>query len=183
MKISYDNTKETYADMALMKIYYSRKHILKCIFMCLLVAAFFGMLCLLTYNNEVDVYGSMRDSMSAVLLVYIVCGILWIIVVPMLYWKLKSAVIYKEIEKLSFSLEGQKTIELDDCEIVVRDNNFTKHIKMQGVKDVIERKKFIDIKIKGQEDLTFPTTAFSDDNQKQEFIRIITEKTSKNVNE
>lgn len=183
MKISYDNTKETYADMILMKIYYSRKHVLKCIFMCLLIAVFFGMLCLLTYNNEVDVYGSMRDSMSAVLLVYIICGILWIIVVPMLYWKLKSAIIYREVEKLHFNLEGQKVIELDDYEIVVTDNNATKHIKLQGVREVIARKNFIDIKIKGQEDLLFPTKAFSDDKQKEDFITIITEKISNNVNE
>ena len=179
MEIAYNNTEEQYIDLILQKTYYSKKHVLQCVFLCSIVIIFFSYICLARYKGDIKAYGYLSEASSTVLLTYIICGILWVILLPILYWKIKSMVICKEIENLNMDFEGRVKYTLSENNIIIEDNY--KKIKC-SIKDVIKvenKNKYVLLKIKNYDDFLIPNEAFNEDVSVDSFILYINNQVEK----
>lgn len=176
MEIAYNNTEEQYIDLILKKTYYSKKHVLKCMFLCLIVAAFFTYLCMKRYNGDIKAYGYLSEASSPVLLTYVICGILWIILLPILYWKIKSMVICREVENLNLDFQGEVKYSLDENDIVITDNYKKVKCNIKDIKSVENKSKYVLLKIKDFDDFLIPKEAFNDEVSIDSFISYINEK-------
>lgn len=179
MEIAYNNTEEQYIDLILKKTYYSKKHVLKCIFLCLIVVMFFLYMCMKRYNGDIKAYGYLSEASSPVLLTYIVCGILWVILLPILYWKIKSMVICKEVENLNLDFQGNVKYTLDENNIIIEDNYKIIKCSIKDVNKVESKSKYVLLKIKNYDDFIIPNEAFSEEVSINSFISYINSKIEK----
>lgn len=180
MEISYENTEEQYIQLELDRIHASGKHIAKDIFLRALVACVFGLLCYKKYTIDIDLYGYLTESASPVILVYIVCGVLWIILLPILYWKLKSIIITKEIENKAFNFQGNIRYELNEDNILVETFDSIYKLNWNKVIGTKVSKRLVTIKILGERDLILPVSAFDKEESLEKFIKYINEKVEQN---
>ncbi|NLK95076.1 MAG: hypothetical protein GX275_07775 [Clostridiales bacterium] len=179
MEISYKNTEEKYIDLLLKDIFRSRKNKLKIFGLSLFVAIIFAALCISRYSYDMEFYGFLKEESSFALLVYIICGILWAILLPVIAWKLRSISIMKEINNMQIPFEGDVKYILGEEDIIVENNFKSIKSKLSMVKSIEDKHKYIELIIINYDRFLIPIDAFKDENEKNEFINIIKEKSQK----
>ena len=120
---SYKNTEEKQHELAVDLVESSKNHKIKMWTLRLLVIAVFAFLCFEKVYNDFTYGTALRESTSLIILMYIVCGVLWTIVLPMIFWKVKIIVILKEIKNRKLKYEGDVTFEITEEDICIKSNN------------------------------------------------------------
>lgn len=176
MEVRYENSEEQYINLQLAKIKSSKKNLIKETFLRVFVIVLFSMLCYTKYKIDIDLYGYLTEAASPVILVYITCGLLWTILLPILYWKVKSMVIVKEIENKGFDYQGEVIYKLEEDNIIVE--TFDSIYKVEWGKVIKSKfnKRLLSITISGEKDLILPVSIFEDKNKLNEFNKYINEK-------
>lgn len=174
--INYSNTEENYIELMINKEYCSKKHWAKDIMIRVLVIILFSYLCYKKYSIDIDLFGYLTEGASPVILVYILCGVLWVILLPILYWKLKTLVISKEIKNMNIDFNGKVTYRLDEDKIVIEDNNIIIKSNWKQVKSITRKKKILILVIKECGEFIIPISAFSKEKEIEDFLLFINNK-------
>lgn len=180
VEVRYKNSEEEYINLQLAMIKSSRKNLVKETFLRGFVIGLFAILCYIKYKIDIDLYGYLTEAASPVILVYITCGVLWTILLPILYWKVKSIVIVKEIENRRFDYQGEVIYKLEEDNIIVE--TFDNFYKVEWDKVIKSKfnKRILSITISGEQDLILPVNVFEDKDKLDEFNKYINEKVKLN---
>lgn len=172
MELKYDIDEEKYVELILSVEKYKRNHIFKCILLCLIPTIIFTILSIKRYQYDIDEFGYLTEKASPVILVYIICAALWIILLPMLYTKLKDILYTKEIEDLKMSY-GEVEIILSKEGIVI--NNSLSKIECSWSKLIGYKQysKCLGILLVGKEEFLIPLDSFENQEKIDEFINYI----------
>lgn len=175
MEISYENTEEKYIELLLKDLFKSKKTKFKFAGLIIFVLAIFIALCISRYTYDMQFYGYLKRESSFTLLIYIICAILWSILLPIIAWKFKSISIMKEIDNMNIPFEGQTKYTLKDETIVFENNLKRIESNYKGVKSIIDKNTYVELIISNYSKFIIPIEAFEDDNEKLQFINTINE--------
>lgn len=176
MEIIYANTEEQYIETILREISDRTSSKFKSFAIGVFVALIFGGLCLSKYNYDMDVYGYLTEGSSLVLLIYIICGILWIILLPIIWWKIKSVLIIKQIESKKIKFEGNIKFNLQEDNLIITTEDSKIECPWKNVLSIIIKKKFFVLNVRGLEGILIPKEAFKTEEDSIKFIKYINEK-------
>lgn len=175
LEISYENTEEKYIELLLKDLFKSKKTKFKFAGLIIFVLAIFIALCISRYAYDMQFYGYLKRESSFTLLIYIICAILWSILLPIIAWKFKSISIMKEIDNMNIPFEGQTKYTLKDETIVFENNLKRIESNYKGVKSIIDKNTYVELIISNYSKFLIPIEAFEDDNEKLQFINTINE--------
>lgn len=175
LEISYENTEEKYIELLLKDLFKSKKTKFKFAGLIIFVLAIFIALCISRYTYDMQFYGYLKRESSFTLLIYIICAILWSILLPIIAWKFKSISIMKEIDNMNIPFEGQTKYTLKDETIVFENNLKRIESNYKGVKSIIDKNTYVELIISNYSKFLIPIEAFEDDNEKLQFINTINE--------
>lgn len=175
LEISYENTEEKYIELLLKDLFKSKKTKFKFAGLIIFVLAIFVALCISRYTYDMQFYGYLKRESSFTLLIYIICAILWSILLPIIAWKFKSISIMKEIDNMNIPFEGQTKYTLKDETIVFENNLKRIESNYKGVKSIIDKNTYVELIISNYSKFLIPIEAFEDDNEKLQFINTINE--------
>lgn len=175
LEISYENTEEKYIELLLKDLFKSKKTKFKFAGLIIFVLAIFIALCISRYTYDMQFYGYLKRESSFTLLIYIICAILWSILLPIIAWKFKSISIMKEIDNMNIPFEGQTKYTLKDETIVFENNLKRIESNYKGVKSIIDKNTYVELIISNYSKFIIPIEAFEDDNEKLQFINTINE--------
>jgi hypothetical protein len=176
MEIIYGNTEEQYIETILNEISDRTSSKVKNFAIRIFVVLIFGALCLSKYTYDIDIYGYLTESSSLVLLIYIACGILWVILLPIIWWKIKSFLVMKQIEAKKINFSGDIKISLQDDNITVTSEYSKIKSPWINVLNVINRNNFIVLNLKGFESILIPMNAFKEEESATSFTDYINKK-------
>jgi len=162
MEIIYGNTEEQFIETILSEISDRTSSKIKSFAIGVFVVLIFGGLCLSKYNYDMDVYGYLTEASSLVLLIYIICGILWIILLPIIWWKIKS--------------EGNVKFNLREENLIITTEDSKIESPWNNVLSIIVKKKFLVLNLRGFEGILIPMESFKTEEDSIMFINYINEK-------
>lgn len=172
MELIYELNEESYVDLLIRNLHYKSKHILKCIFLSLIPTIIFTILCIARYKYDIEEYGYLSEKSSPIILVYIICGVLWVILLPILYTKIKSMIFAKEVENLGMNY-GEVKIVLSEEGILIKDNILKLKCSWNRFISYKQCSKFICIQLLEKEEYLIPIEAFKEQDKVDEFIKYI----------
>jgi len=176
MEIIYGNTEEQFIETILSEISDRTSSKIKSFAIGVFVVLIFGGLCLSKYNYDMDVYGYLTEASSLVLLIYIICGILWIILLPIIWWKIKSVLIIKQIESKKIKFEGNVKFNLREENLIITTEDSKIESPWNNVLSIIVKKKFLVLNLRGFEGILIPMESFKTEEDSIMFINYINEK-------
>ena len=91
---------------------------------------------------------------------YIVCGVLWTIVLPMIFWKVKIIVILKEVSNRKLKYEGDVTFEITEEDICIKSNNQEIEVKWDKMIKLSKSNKIIILTAKQYGEIIMPIDMF-----------------------
>lgn len=157
---SYKNTEEKQQELAVDLVESSKTHKIKMWTLRLLVIAVFAFLCFEKVYNDFTYGTALRESTSLIILMYIVCGVLWTIVLPMIFWKVKIIVILKEIKNRKLKYEGDVTFEITEEDICIKSNNQEIEVKWDKMIKLSKSNKIIILTAKQYGEIIMPIDMF-----------------------
>ena len=157
---SYKNTEEKQQELAVDLVESSKNHKIKMWTLRLLVIAVFAFLCFEKVYNDFTYGTALRESTSLIILMYIVCGVLWTIVLPMIFWKVKIIVILKEIKNRKLKYEGDVTFEITEEDICIKSNNQEIEVKWDKMIKLSKSNKIIILTAKQYGEIIMPIDMF-----------------------
>lgn len=157
---SYKNTEEKQQELAVDLVESSKTHKIKMWTLRLLVIAVFAFLCFEKVYNDFTYGTTLRESTSLIILMYIVCGVLWTIVLPMIFWKVKIIVILKEIKNRKLKYEGDVTFEITEEDICIKSNNQEIEVKWDKMIKLSKSNKIIILTAKQYGEIIMPIDMF-----------------------
>ena len=157
---SYKNTEEKQQELAVDLVESSKNHKIKMWTLRLLVIAVFAFLCFEKVYNDFTYGTALRESTSLIILMYIVCGVLWTIVLPMIFWKVKIIVILKEIRNRKLKYEGDVTFEITEEDICIKSNNQEIEVKWDKMIKLSKSNKIIILTAKQYGEIIMPIDMF-----------------------
>lgn len=176
MDIIYANSEEQHIETLLKEISQKRSSIITSFITRVIVALIFGALCLSKFNFDNEIYGYLREDSSFVILVYIICGLLWIVILPVFLWKIKSVLIIRQIQQNKIKFEGEIKIGLSQDLLTIATQSVDIKSPWQNVLKVTAKRGFIALEIRGFERFLIPTEAFKSEEESTSFINYINEK-------
>lgn len=157
---SYKNTEEKQQELEVDLVESSKNHKIKMWTLRLLVIAVFAFLCFEKVYNDFTYGTALRESTSLIILMYIVCGVLWTIVLPMIFWKVKIIVILKEIKNRKLKYEGDVTFEITEEDICIKSNNQEIEVKWDKMIKLSKSNKIIILTAKQYGEIIMPIDMF-----------------------
>ena len=151
MDIIYENTQEQYIETILREISERTSSKVKNAIIRLITGLIFVALCLSKYNYDNEIYGYLREDSSLVILIYLICGALWVVLLPIVWWKIKSVLVVKQMElkKINFQDDINVSLNEDGLTITTKDSK-VKSI-WNNVLKVTTKKRLIILDLKGLE--------------------------------
>lgn len=176
MDIIYENTQEQYIETILREISERTSSKVKNAIIRLITGLIFVALCLSKYNYDNEIYGYLREDSSLVILIYLICGALWVVLLPIVWWKIKSVLVVKQIElkKINFQDDINVSLNEDGLTITTKDSK-VKSI-WNNVLKVTTKKRLIILDLKGLERVLIPSEAFKSEEDRTSFVNYINEK-------
>lgn len=176
MDIIYGNTEEQYIETTLRQIAGSSSNKIKSFAIRTLVVLIFGVLCLSKYNYDIEIYGYLREASSLVIIIYIICGALWVALLPIIWWKIKSILIMKQIEAKKIRFEGDIKLSLQEDNLIIT-TQYSKIVSpWSNVLNVTIKKGFAILNIREFEGFLIPIEAFETEEESTRFENYINEK-------
>lgn len=176
MDIIYGNTEEQYIETTLRQIAGSSSNKIKSFAIRIFVVLIFGALCLSKYNYDMEIYGYLREASSLVLIIYIICGALWVALLPIIWWKIKSVLIMKQIEAKKIRFEGDIKLSLQEDNLIITTQDSEIVSPWNNVLNVTIKKRFAILNIRGFERFLIPIEAFETEEESASFANYINEK-------
>ena len=149
----------------------------------LLVIAVFAFLCFEKVYNDFTYGTALRESTSLIILMYIVCGVLWTIVLPMIFWKVKIIVILKEVSNRKLKYEGDVTFEITEEDICIKSNNQEIEVKWDKMIKLSKSNKIIILTAKQYGEIIMPIDMFETLEEAEEIYDMMDKKINVEVEE
>lgn len=178
MEINYKNEENLYTEYVLNEAKSSKQRIVKIFIMSFFVIAIFGMLMLYKYNYDIKNYGYLKSGASIAMLMYVVCGTLWLIVLPILQKKVDSMILLSQGEEMGQACKENVKLFLGEDNIIKETEYYKIKNTWKQVIKVDEVDKLVVIKIDGCNDILIPSSSFKKESDKLKFIGFIKEKVS-----
>lgn len=176
MEINYKNEENLYTDYVLKEAKSSKQRITKICIMSFFVIAIFGMLMFNKYNYDITNYGYLKSGASMAMIMYVVCAVLWLIVLPMLQKRVDSMILISQGEEMGQAFEENVKIFLDEDNIIKETEYYNIKNTWKQVICVDEVGELIVIKIKGCNNVLVPISTFKEEEDKLKFIEFIKNK-------
>ena len=176
MEIKYKVDEELYIDYIYKNVKSKKKRIAKIIVNSLFVAAIFGTLMYLKYIYDIENYGYLKSGASIAIIMYIICGALWIIVVPILQSKVENIQIIGQAQKMGQAVNEEITLTLNNDGIIKKSVSYEVSDKWNKITEMTESEESIALKVKGEYPILIPISSFSDEDKKSEFVEFIKNK-------
>lgn len=176
MEIKYKVDEELYIDYIYNNVKSKKKRIAKIIVNILLVAVIFGTLMYSKYMYDIENYGYLKSGASIAMIMYIICGVLWSILVPILQSKVENIQIIGQAQKMGQAVEEEITLTLDNDGMIKKSDSYEVSDKWSQMTSVTQSEESIALKVKGKYPILIPASSFSDEDKKSEFIDFINNK-------
>ncbi len=180
---SYKNTEEKQQELEVDLVESSKTHKVKMWTLRLLVIAVFAFLCFEKVYNDFTYGTALRESTSLIILMYIVCGVLWTIVLPMIFWKVKIIVILKEVSNRKLKYEGDVTFEITEEDICIKSNNQEIEVKWDKMIKLSKSNKIIILTAKQYGEIIMPIDMFETLEEAEEIYDMMDKKINVEVEE
>ena len=173
MEIKYKVDEDLYIDYIYNNVKSKKKRIAKIIVNIILVAIIFGTLMYSKYMYDIENYGYLKSGASIAMIMYIICGVLWVILVPILQSKVENIQIIGQAQKMGQAVEEEITLTLDNDGIIKKSDSYEVSDKWSQITSMTESEGSIALKVKGEYPILIPVSSFSDEDKKSEFIDFI----------
>lgn len=172
MEIKYQITEEQYIEFMLKKIKNSKRTHVKTWIMRFVVIAIFGALISNKYLYDIKYYGELKAGASLAILIYIVCMILWIIIFPILHWKINSMIIINKAETFGQNSSEEVTLHIGE-EVIKKTKSYTLNIPLTNVVLINEEEHYVYISSINSYDIVIPVKAFTNEENKKSFVDFV----------
>lgn len=172
MDINYQITEEEHIEFILNRIKNSKRTHVKTWIMRFIVIIIFGALILNKYLYDIKHYGELKAGASLAILIYIVCMILWMVVLPILHWKINSILIINKAEALGQNSFEEVSINIGE-EVIKKTKGYTLNIPLTNIISISEEEHYVYISSINSYDIVIPIQKFRDEEAKKSFIDLV----------